>query len=88
MQEKFKLFRFWEGHRSTSAERASFQVRKLFGIFSRYYYSSYEAVGVGLDKNQSFGYIIESYRTRKSPFKMLDKFGKSIAEVKSFTLDI
>lgn len=91
MQEKFKLFRFWEGYKSTGADRnpkrPGFQVRKApFRLISRGYSSSREVVVVGLDKNQSFGYNIESCRTRNSPCKIVDKFGRPIAEV--INLDI
>ncbi|EXC45786.1 Protein LURP-one-related 11 [Morus notabilis] len=86
-KEKFKLFRFWEGYKSTGADRnpkrPGFQVRKApFRLISRGYSSSRDVVVVGLDENQSFGYNIESCRTRNSPCKIVDKFGRPIAEVK------
>ncbi|PON63116.1 LURP1-related protein domain containing protein [Parasponia andersonii] len=82
-KEKFKLFSFWEGHRSTvsmenSPKGLSFQVRKRFWLSRG---RGYSACDVGLNRDQSFRYTIETCNTN-SLWKIVDTFGRSLAEVK------
>ncbi|XP_007024760.2 PREDICTED: protein LURP-one-related 11 [Theobroma cacao] len=85
-RKKFKLVRFWEGYRSSDGtvndedKRPAFRVRKSFGILGGD--SLCDAI-VWLDKDQQCHYYrIESCAGKSSTFKIVDKFGRLIAEVK------
>ncbi|XP_062087938.1 protein LURP-one-related 11-like [Humulus lupulus] len=83
-KKKFRLLRFWEGHRSKNTDQLNpkgpgFQVSKRFGISRGH--SACEVVEVGVNKNQCLCYNIERC-TRSSPWKIADKFGRPIAEIK------
>ncbi|CAK7356448.1 unnamed protein product [Dovyalis caffra] len=82
LRKKFKLFGFWEGYRSSGSEidktKPGFQVRKTLRLIRG---DSPCKVTVGLDKNQASQYKIGSWSS-KSAYKIVDKFGVAIAEVK------
>ncbi|TQE09747.1 hypothetical protein C1H46_004704 [Malus baccata] len=81
-RKKFHLPGIWEGYRSTGKEinpqKPGFQVRKSSRLCRG---RSLCKVVVGLDKNQPHQYRIESLSS-KSSYKILDKFGRPVAEVK------
>ncbi|XP_040986880.1 protein LURP-one-related 11-like [Juglans microcarpa x Juglans regia] len=82
-RKRFKLFRFWEGYRSTDKEiemkRPGFQVRKTLRIPRG---DSPCEVIVGLDENQPRHYKIHSWSSCKSACKLVDQFGGLVAELK------
>ncbi|KAF5477013.1 hypothetical protein F2P56_003693 [Juglans regia] len=84
-RKRFKLFRFWEGYRSTDKEiemkRPGFQVRKTLRIPRG---DSPCEVIVGLDENQPRHYKIHSWSSCKSACKLVDQFGGLVAEVNLF----
>ncbi|KAM1188633.1 hypothetical protein ACFX13_025227 [Malus domestica] len=81
-RKKFHLPGIWEGYRSTGKEinpkKPGFQLRKSSRLCRG---RSLCKVVVGLDKNQPHQYRIESLSS-KSSYKILDKFGRPVAEVK------
>lgn len=80
--QRFKLFRFWEGYRSTDKEietkRPGFQVRKTLRIPRG---NAPCEVIVGLDENQPRHYNIHGWSSCNSTCKLVDQFGGLIAEV-------
>ncbi|CAL8130858.1 unnamed protein product [Prunus armeniaca] len=82
LRKKFRLLGLWEGYRSTgkevNPERPGFQVRQRFRLCRG---GSQCRVIVGQDKNQPQQYRIESLSS-KSSYKILDKSGRLVAEVK------
>ncbi|KAL6140594.1 hypothetical protein ACLB2K_058893 [Fragaria x ananassa] len=82
LRKKSKCLGVWEGYRSSNGKEInpkntpSFQVRRSFKGKSAC------KVIVGLDKNQIQQYRIESWSCGKSACKILDKFGRLVAEVK------
>ncbi|XWS20000.1 hypothetical protein CRYUN_Cryun31cG0064100 [Craigia yunnanensis] len=84
-RKKFKLVRFWEGYRSFNGtvnnedKNPSFQVRKSFRILRG---DSISEVIVWLDKDQPCQYYQIETCPGKSTFKIVDKLGGLIAEVK------
>lgn len=80
--QRFKLFRFWEGYRSTTTEVGSkkpgFQVSQTLRISRG---DSPCEVIVGLDENQPRHYKIQSWDSSKSACKIADQFGGLVAEV-------
>ncbi|KAF4368869.1 hypothetical protein F8388_021481 [Cannabis sativa] len=85
--KKLLLLKFWEGHRSKKPDEeevkekgaACFKVSKRFGISKGH--STCEVVEVEVNKSQCLCYNIERC-TRNSPWKIADKFGTPIAEIK------
>ena len=82
--QKSKFLGVWEGYRSSNGKEInpkttpSFQVKRSFKGKS-----ACKAI-VGLDKNQIQQYKIESWSNGKSACKILDKFGRLVAEVITF----
>ncbi|XP_062169944.1 protein LURP-one-related 11-like [Alnus glutinosa] len=85
LRKRFKLFRFWEGYRSTATEvdrkKPGFQVRKTFRISRGDSPVSPYEVLVGLDENQPGHYKIQSWGSNKSACKIVDQFGGLVAEL-------
>nr|WAU86911.1 birch protein [Betula platyphylla] len=84
LRKRFKLFRFWEGYRSTATEidskKPGFQVRQTLRIQRGH---SPCQVTVGLDENQPRHYKIQSWgSSSKSACKIVDQFGVLVAELK------
>ena len=83
--QKFKLVKFWEGYRSFNGtvnnedKNPAFQVRKCFRILRG---DSICEVIVWLDKDQPCQYYQIETNPGKSIFKIVDKLGELIAEVK------
>ncbi|KAF4399423.1 hypothetical protein G4B88_022506 [Cannabis sativa] len=85
--KKLLVLKFWEGHRSKKPDEeevkekgaACFKVSKRFGI-SRGHLTC-EVIEVGVNKSQCLCYNIERC-TRNSPWKIADKFGTPMAEIK------
>ncbi|KAJ8774269.1 hypothetical protein K2173_009700 [Erythroxylum novogranatense] len=86
LRKRVKLFLgTWEGYRSIDAEigkvrKPDFQVRKAFSTLRGE--ASASKVIVGSDRDQSYECMIESWSKGSSGFKIIDKTGKVIAEVK------
>ncbi|KAB1199301.1 Protein LURP-one-related 3 [Morella rubra] len=82
VRKRSKLFRFWEGYRSTGTEmgkkRPGFQVRKTLRISRG---DSPCQVIVGLDENQPRHYKIHGWSS-KSVCEIADPFGTLVAELK------
>nr|POE67980.1 protein lurp-one-related 11 [Quercus suber] len=82
LRKRFKLFRFWEGYRSSDTEtvikKPCFQVRKSMRISRG---DSPCEVIVGLDENQSHHYKIQTWNS-KSVCKIVDQSGGLVAELK------
>lgn len=85
MQKKFKLFRFWEGYRSTSTAKTpevlGFKVKEPLQI-SRGNTPCKVVAELDMINEQPLCYHIESIRTSKRACKIVDKLGRSIAEVR------
>jgi hypothetical protein len=80
--QQYKLSRFWEGYKLPATrndqKRPSFRVSKTYSISK--WDSTYE-VELGLDKNKPYNYKIKRSAC-KSSYKISDKFGVIIAEVR------
>ncbi|KAK9282030.1 hypothetical protein L1049_004941 [Liquidambar formosana] len=84
LRKKFKLFRCWEGYRSTGTEinkgKPGFQLKKSFSIPRR---NSLCEVIVGSNNTQPQHYKIESWTSNSdSACRIVDQLGGLIAEVK------
>lgn len=88
VQKKFKLFRFWEGYRSSTnaarnqEEKLGFQVKEPLQISRGK--TPCEVVDAGLEENddEPCRYHIQSTRTSKRACKIVDNLGRTIAEVR------
>lgn len=81
--QQYKLSRFWEGYK-LPATRNNDQKGPCFRVCKNYSISRWDStyeVELGLDKNQPYNYKIES-STCKSAYKISDKFGVIVAEVR------
>lgn len=82
--QKYKLLGLWEGYRSSldkeinPTNKPGFQVKRSFRGKSAC------KVIVELDKDQTQQYRIESWSNEKLSCKILDKFGRLVAEVIKF----
>lgn len=83
MQRYLRLFRFWEGYRSTrtaetNLKKPDFQVRQNFNILRR---NSDCEVILGLDTNQPYNYVMTSLNS-KCACKIVDNVGDIVAQLK------
>lgn len=85
--QKYKLLGLWEGYRSSIDKEINPKNKPGFQVKRSFRGKSACKVIVEPDKDQTQQYRIESWSNGELSCKILDKFGRLVAEVIKFFLD-